>query len=293
MSETTIRVEAIRIARHRQNHGSCLALANSIRDEGQRHPVALWSDNTLISGERRAFAHLLIEKPRIQAVFVNTLEDAAKHLLGDNQDDYLAMKPKWSEVCKLWQTLRRLDEPAAVKRADENRRRGVELRKLTQAGARQPGRSTKHSDDYVLTVVCEPYGISTATASRVEFVWRTANGIVEATDEQRALAREIMAEIDNGESIWAGYQRLRGDRPAPVSRPRAVVPVEPAAAVRQTGAWARSLPQLEGLVAGLIELGPPNPELTWEQVGPVHARLTAVRREMEKMIRQMKEINQS
>jgi hypothetical protein len=50
---------------------------------------------------------------------------------------------------------------------------------------------------------------------------------------------------------------------------------------------------MEGLVAGLVELGPPNAELTWEQVGPVHARLSAIRRDLEKMIKQMKELNQS
>lgn len=293
MTETTMRAEAVRIPRHRTSNGSCLALAVSIRDEGQRRPIAVWRDGTLISGERRLFAHLLMEIPRINAVFVNTIEDAAKHLMIDNQDTYLAARPNWSEVCRLWQTLRRLDEPAAVKRADANRRRGVELRRQTQSGERPPGRSHSRSDDYVLGVICEPFGVSVATAARVEAVWRAANGLTEATDAEREMAREIMAEFDSGASVWAGFQRFRGTRPVPVARPRPIPPAESAPAARQRAAWDRSLPQLEGLIAGLIELGPPNAELTWQEVGPVHARLSAARREMEKMIKQMKEINQS
>lgn len=290
--QTTIRVESVRIPRHRDSNGSCLDLAKSLRDEGQRRPICAWKDGTLISGERRVFAHLLLEMPRIDAVFVGTVEDAAKHLLADNEDTYLAVPQKWSEVCKLWQTLRRLDEPAAVKRADANRRRGVELRRQTQAGKRQPGRSKTRSDDYVLELLCPAFGVSMATASRAEAIWRAANGIVEVTDEQRELAREILAGFDQGEPVWAGYQRFRGDRPAPVVRPRAAVVTESASSARQVATWDRALPQLEGLVAGLAELGPPNIALTWTEVGPVHARLSAVRREMEKMIKQMKEFNQ-
>jgi hypothetical protein len=291
--EKTVRTESVRIPRLRDSYGSCLALGASIRDEGLRRPITLWQDGTLISGGRRLFAHLLMEKPRIQAVFVHTVEDAAKRLLGDNQDDYLAMAPKWSEVCRLWELLRRLDAPAAVKRADAARRRGVELRKQTQAGRRKPGRSHNRTDDYVLAVICEPFGISGATARRIEVVYNTAYGVTEAPDEKRELAREVMRDIDNDGSIWANYQRLTGARVAPPARPRPVAPIPSAAAPAQRTAWDRALPQMEGLVAGLAELGPPNAELTWEQVGPVQTRLMAVRRELEKIIKQMRETNGS
>lgn len=295
MAETVVRTESVRIPRHRSSTGSCMKLAASIRDEGLRRPICLWRDGTLISGERRLFAHLLMEIPRIQAVFVGTVEEAAKHLLQDNEEGHLAVPQKWSEICRLWQTLRHLDEPAAVQRAEIARRRGVELRRLTQSGARPPGRSRSRSKDYVLEVVAEPFGISPTTAWRVESVFRTAAGLTDASDERRELAQEIMADFDNGGHISTGLNRLNGRTPAPArpERPRAVAPVEAAAARVQLAAWDRSLPQLEGLVAGLVGMGAPNAELTWEQVGPVHARLSAIRRELEKIIKQMKEINKS
>jgi hypothetical protein len=291
-TEHTIRTETVRIPRLRYSYGSCMALGASIRDDGLRRPITLWQDGTIISGGRRLFAHLLMEKPRIQAVFVHTIEDAAKRMLADNQDEYLSLPWKWSEVCRLWELLRRLDAPAAVKRNDESRRRGVLLRKQTQAGKRKPGRSHNRTDDYALHVICEPFGISSATARRIEVIYQTGYGTLDASDEKRELAREIMRDIDESGNVWGNYQRFNGARTV-VTRPRPIEPIEPATAARQVAAWSRSLPQMEGLVAGLVELGAPNAELTWEQVGPVHARLMAVRRELEKIIKQMKESSQS
>lgn len=291
-TERMIRTELVRIPPMRTSYGSCAALAASIEATGLERPITLWRDNTLISGGRRLFAHLLLERLRIPAVIVGTIEDAAKRMLADNQADHLALPWKWSEVCRLWEVLRRLDAPAAVKRADESRRRGVELRKQTQAGQRRPGRSQSRTDDYVLGVICEPFGISGATARRIEVVYHTGYGTMPAPDEKRALARELMANIDDSGNVWANYQRLLGER-RPVSRPRPVETAEPAPAARQLAAWSKSLPQMEGLAAGLIELGPPNSDLTWDQVGPVRTRLMAVRRELEKIINQMRENTQS
>lgn len=301
MSETTVRIDAVRIPRFRDSNGSCLNLAKSIETEGLKRPITLWSDGTLISGGRRVFAHMLLERQRIPAVFVHTIEDAAKRLMGDDQEgqvDNTYVAPKWSEVCRLWETLRRLDAPAAAKRADAARRRGVELRRQTQSGKRQPGRSHSRSDDYVLGVICQPFGISSATARRIEVVYETAVGAKNATDAEGELARKLMAEIDEGGSIWRCYQRLLDARPGPrrvikpaTPPPPAPAPGAPVPAARQIATWLKSLPQMEGLIAGLTELGPPHPDLTWAELGPVHTRLAAVRRELEKMIKQMKETN--
>jgi hypothetical protein len=296
-AERLIRTEAVRVPRLRDNKGSCMALGNSIRDEGLRRPITLWKDGTLISGGRRLFAHMLMEMNRIQAVFVDTVEDAAKRLQADNEDgglDQSAVPMKWSEVCRLWELMRRLDEPAAVARMETARRRGVQLRRANDEGKRKPGRSQVRTDDYVLDALTGvgPVPLSTTTAHRL---WKIYSLSLDgAPDGKREAARQALDEIDNGtSSIWANYQRLISDRIAPPSRPRPVTPVESAASARQVAAWERSLPQMEGLVAGLVELGPPNAALTWDLVGPVHTRLMAVRRELEKIIKQMRESNKS
>lgn len=294
-AERMILTESVRTPRVRDNCGVLTSLGRSILSEGMRHPITLWKDGTLISGARRHRAVLMAGHTHIQAEFVDTIEDAAKALLRDNTDEYQALPMKWTEVCRLWELLRRLDAPAAVLRAEAARRRGVELRRQTQAGRRKPGRAT-HSEDYVLSTLAPPFGMSGTTAKRLWTIYGYGYGIVDdIPDVKREEARQALFDVDAGlASISASYDRLLGGtRLTRVSRPRPVVPAESADARAQQAAWERSLPRLEGLVSGLSELGPPNTDLTWEQVGPVHTRLMAVRRELEKIIKQMRESNKS
>lgn len=297
-AEQMIDIEAVRTSYIRDNYGVLSglgALGASIRDEGMRHPITLWRDGTLISGHRRHRACLMLGRRGIQAVFVDTIEDAAKAILTDAEDDYLALPLTWTQVCRIWGVLRRLDLPAAAERAEAARRQGVELRRQTLTGKRKPGRTGSHSEDYVLSVLAPPFGVSESTAKRLWAIYRFAYGLTDVTEEKRTRALAALRDIDLGESsISANYERLVRDRVAPVSRPRTPAKTaESAAADRQQAAWDRALPQLEGIVAGLMELGPANPELTWQQVGPVHTRLSAVRRDLEKMIKQMRGTNQS
>lgn len=298
MNETRVHIETIRTHEIRASYGPLDALGESVLREGLRHPITVWQDGTLISGARRLRCHFLLSGRQggsqfklIPAVFVDTIEEAAKRLLEDNQDTEAALPMKWSEVCRLWALLRRLDEPAAAKRLTAARRRGVELRKATQSGKRKPGRASSRTDDYALTVLAEPFGISSASARRIEVIFQTATGVIPVTDERRTMAAEILTDLDNGGTIWANYQRLTGAVHAPRVRKRTAGQTASVDAQRQIAAWGKALPQLEGLVAGLIELGPPNPELTWEQVGPVHTRLAVARRSIEKMIKEMKEFS--
>lgn len=290
-TERLIRTESVRIPPLRFSHGSCLDLSRSISEDGLHRPITVWTDGTLISGSRRLFAHMLTEKNRIQAVFVDNIDDAAKRLLGDNEDDLLAVKPTWTEVCRLWEVLRRLDEPAALLRRQQGVRRGVEMRRMTEAGKRQPGR-TSHSDDYLMTKVGPAFGMSGTTARRLWTIYSLANGLgnADVTDERRELARHAMARIDLGQSSISGnYKQVAAGSLLAPSLPKPTGPVESAEAAKQQAAWNRALPGLEGLVAGLVELGPPNPELTWEQVGPVCARLAKARRDLELIIKKMRE----
>lgn len=289
--ERTVDIEAVRTPYVRNTYGELGALMKSLRSDGLRHPITLWKDGTLISGGRRHRAHLMLASRRIQAVFVDTIEDAAKALQRDNDDDHLLVPLKPTELCRLWELLRRLDEPAAVIRAREARDRGIQLRRQTMDGKRKPGRVRDSSEDYVLSLVAPPFGMSESTARRLWAIYSHAVGLTNTTDEKAERARQALKDIDSGEStISANYGSVisGGTAPVPASRQRPAER-EAAPAARQQAAWSRSLPQMEGLVAGLAELGPPNADLTWDEVGPVYDRLAAVRRDLEKMIKQMRE----
>jgi hypothetical protein len=294
MDEATVQIEAIRLTDVRGNHGVLKPLADDILTEGLRHPVTLWTDGTLISGGRRVRAHL--SRPgmpqTIRSVFVDTIEDAAKRMLIDNEDDRLSARMKPTEICRLWEVLRKLDEPAAARRADEARRRGVELRRAALAGKRKPGRSQTRGEEYTLRVLAEPFGMSESTASRLWTMWQMSKSTA-IDPRRRSQAAAALKTLDEGQStIWGCYTAIIHGKSAPkaAKKPPAAVPSAPAA--KQVTAWERALPQLEGLTAGLVELGPTSPDLAWEQIGPVCARLSAVRRDLEKIIRQMKESNQ-
>lgn len=295
MDEVTINIETVRIRTCRATHGNLADLAASIEADGLRHPITVWTDGTLISGARRLRAHYMLAsgdklRSSIKAVFVDTIEDAAKRLAEDNADGYLAEPMKPTEMLRLWEVLRHLDKPAAARRLAAARRRGVELRRQTLAGKRKPGKVRSNTEDYVMSVLAAPFDMSEATASRLSTTNKIAN---DDGDARQQTAREILYDLDRGiGTIWGGYARLVSGRQAPPSKPKVIEPVEPAPAAKQLSAWARALPQMEGLTAGLAELGGPNKELTWEQVGPVHARLAAVRRDLEKMIKNMKEFSQ-
>lgn len=300
--EITITIESVRIMPIREQYGDLAALGADIEREGLCHPITVWTGGTLISGARRLRAHFLLSAAsgnrkyrHIRAVFVDTIEDAAKRLLADaaTEDHAVAYKP--SELCRLWDILRQLDEPAAAQRADQARRRGVELRRKTRAGERPPGRSASRGkgEEYTLRVIAEPFGMSEVTASRLMTIYNLAGG-PGVPQDRREQAAAALAAIDRGESsIWANYSRLISKRSAPVSSPKSPAAVGSAPAARQRAAWDRSLPQMEGLVAGLVELGPPNTDLTWDQIGPTCTRLMAIRRDLEKLIKKMKESDKS
>lgn len=298
MTETLVRIESVRVPTVRTEHGACKPLADDIETSGLEQPIVLWGDCTLISGRRRLIAYQLLQRDRIPAVFVHTIEEAAKRLLMDAQNARLSRPMTRSDICRLWQVLRRLDAPAAVKRHDAARRLGAELRAQTQAGKRPAGRSQNRSEDYFLSVMCEPFGFSGATARRIETIYEVATGIALAAPDRVTLAKQIMKDFDRGEPIWPGYQKFLDSRTTPKkvlkkAAPPPPPPVEQVPASKQVAAWEKTLPTLEGMVAGLVALGPFAAELGWAEIGPIHARLSVIRREMEKMIRTMKEKNQA
>jgi len=282
-----------------------VGLTDSIEANGLQSPITVWTDGTLVSGRRRLHAyHRLAERPggekyrTIPAVTVGTIEDAAKRMLADNSNETHALPMKPSEICRWWDLMRQLDAPAAAARLYAARQQGVKLRKQTLQGKRSPGRNRDlgKGEEYLLYVLAEPFGMSEPTASRLYALHKVAASD-KVTDERRQAALDRLAALDRGEmSIWKAYAdqvASNPKKPAPTFGAAAQLAAEPAPAAKQLAAWARSLPQMEGLTLGLAELGNPNSGLTWEQVGPVHARLMKIRRDLEKIIKGMKETAQS
>lgn len=289
--EVTIRTEVVRLSDIRRDYGDLDELRKSMLVDGLRHPITVWTDCTLVSGSRRLRAQLLNGRDEIKAVFVDNIEDAAARLTIDNADETAAKPMAWSEICRLWELLRILDEPNAVRRADAARRRGVALRKQTQSGARPAGRARSRTENYLLAVASKPFGIGEASASRAMTLYRWANDL-DRTPEERERATRLLSDLDEGRgSIWSNFAKLTGQQAIPTKKPKQQHNGPSLPPNEQIAAWNRSLPVLEGLIDGLLRLGPPHEDLDWNQLGPVSNRLSAARRELEKIIRKMKEQN--
>jgi hypothetical protein len=283
----------------RAQYDGLAKLMASIENGGLRHPVTAWTGNLVISGSRRVAAYRALvamgheQYRNISVVHVDNIEDAAKRVMEGNGDEGQSAPMKPSDLCHWWDVMRGLDAPAAARRLDEARRQGVALRRATQAGKRQPGRSHTRGRgiEYQLSILAEPFGMSEATASRLYAIHQMTQRKSLPADRRQAAA-DALDILDRGESsIWRSYAALlAGRNPTPNSL-RAAPASTPVPAARQVASWDRALPKLEGMVAGLVELGPPNPDLTWHEVGPVHARLAKARRDLEKIINKMRETN--
>lgn len=289
--ELEVRVEAMRMRRFRSHLGDVWKLADSMMIEGQHHPVILWRDNTVISGERRVHAALMAGKDSLKVEYVSTIEEAAAALIKQNSDNATHSKAMlWSEVASLWELLRELDKPAALRRADSNRRRGVKLRRQVQAGRREPGRGPKEGgEEYFLKVVTPPFDISAASARRILSIYRGAVSTDPEQKDRAAFAWELMADIDANGNIWANYQRWQGVRSLPPTAANKQPATKPAAAEKQVAAFVKAAATMSGVMDGLAALGPVHSSLTWEQVASSCAQFARVRRELEKLIKQMRE----
>lgn len=284
-----VRVDTLRQTKTRSGLGNLTQLRTSLLRDGFRHPICAWSDGTVISGERRLVAAIVAGGDAVPVEYVSTIEDAAKRLTEDNEDDYLAKPRTWSEVCALWEVLRKLDGPAAQQRRRANIQRGQELRKQAVTGQRKPGRTSTRGQDYFLSVLAPPFGISDATARRILCIYRAAK-----QTGPNGLAAELMRDVDlHKGAVWKSYQKLLGhdpDAPHEPKKPKpAPLPPPPsAAAAQQLQALSNAEAHMAGMIAGIRALGPLNPALTWKELAPHHAALSEIRRGVEKLIKEMK-----
>lgn len=284
-----VRADTLRQTKTRSGLGSLTQLRASLLRDGFRHPICAWPDGTVISGERRLVAAIMAGADTVPVEYVSTIEDAAKRLTEDNEDDYLAKARTWSEVCELWEVLRRLDGPAAQKRRRDNIQRGQEMRRAVLAGKRKPGRASGRGQDYFLTVLAPPFGISDATARRIVCIHRAAKEM-----GPNSLAAELMRDVDlHKGAVWKSYQRLLGhdpDAPHVPTKPKPAPPppLPSAAAAQQLQALSNAEAHMAGMLAGIRALGPLNPALGWEALAPHHAALSEIRRGVDKLIKEMK-----
>jgi ParB family chromosome partitioning protein len=213
-------IHAIRIVdRHRRDVGDLQALADSIIDVGLINPVTLTRDLRLVAGQRRMEACRLIGVDTVPVRFVDNLNDAAKLLRAERDENVCRKDMLPSELAALGESLLAIEAPAANERRREAQERGRATQRGVDSGDRSLIQLTGQSRD----AVGEALGMSGRTYSELRGAYQLAND-PEAPAEHRQAAREALDKMDRGEGIWLSRRELReklsgSAKPTPTPEP--------------------------------------------------------------------------
>lgn len=192
--------------RHRRDLGDIRALAASIEDVGLLNPVTLTREGRLVAGHRRMEAVRLLGMDSIPVRFADNLDDAAKLLRAERDENVCRLDMKPSELAALGEALLAIETDRAKDRQRNH-------------GGTAPGRQRNTSGDASGSVapgltgdsrdaVGEALGMSGRTYSELRGAYTLANDS-DAPAEHRQAAQEALDRMDAGEGIWPARQELR------------------------------------------------------------------------------------
>ncbi len=202
-------IESVRVdGRRRRDLGDVASLARSIRELGMLlHPITLTRDCRLISGYRRLEACRRLGWVAIPARFVDSLDDAARLLRAEQDEDTERKDLLPSELAALGETLYEFE--ASLARA-----------RMAAAGrSAAPGRPAERCGDGTTPLPCVDFakarhavgvalGMSGRTYGELTFVHRIATDPQRA-EAERELAQATLTEMDRLGCIAPPARRLR------------------------------------------------------------------------------------
>lgn len=195
-------IEAIRIAgRHRTDLGDIAALARSIADVGLLNPITLTHDCRLVAGQRRLEAFRSLGWDTIPVRFVDSLDDAARLLRAERDENTERKEMLPSEKASLGEALYEIEAGEAKERQGTRTDLGKQLPGL------ETGKLVARGDTRDL--VGEVLGMDGRTYSDLRFVYTLAHD-VDAPEDEQTLATEALKAMDSGHGIQATARKVRG-----------------------------------------------------------------------------------
>lgn len=272
MEVKEIVVEAVRVTgRHRKDVGDVAALAESIRTRGLMNAITVTEDGTLVAGQRRLEAFRLLGRDVIPAHMVYGLTDAAERLRME-RDENTERKPMTpEELVSLGRALEALERPKA--------------RERMLAGQPSGGNSGGLGD--TRDVVGKALGWSGFTYDRAKAVVDAAND-TEAPPEQRAVAREALAEMNATGKVLPSFEKVRQQRDTRLgTRQRSTI----GDAKKQRFAITKAAHALSGIAMGFSQIDAIHPDITSEEAAQWVDDLSEARRAIEVLIKRLKELS--
>jgi ParB family chromosome partitioning protein len=187
-----VKIADIRIGdRYRKDMGDVAGLAQSMKEIGLLHPVAIDADYRLIAGQRRILAAKSLGWAEIEAHFVDL-----ENLLQGERDENMARKDFTpSEAVAIGRALEPLEREAAKERqAAQNFGRGVTCENVTQV--RAPDSVTR---------VASAVGMSRPT-------YEKAKDVVEAAEQEPERFQSIADDMDRTGKVAPAYEALQEAR---------------------------------------------------------------------------------
>jgi len=278
MAEVDVPVDAVRATgRHRKDLGDIEALAKSIEAVGLMNAITVTPEWHLIAGERRLAAYRLLGRTSIPARVVDTVDDAARRIRmeRDENTQRKAMAP--SELVALARSLEALERPRAAERRSSAliNKRPV-LQNMTAEG---PTGATRD-------VVASALGTSYSTIRRAAVVVdAAADGA--ATEDERLIAKQALEDMDTGViTVSAAHDRVIrsiATKTGPIHRHT----IESAATQRRAISSAEAA--LSGLAHGLRQIAVLHPDITSEEAAQWVGSLSESRRALTTLINNLKE----
>ena len=206
--DALVHIESIRVVgRHRYVLGDLDELAKSIADVGLLNPITLTRDSRLVAGQRRLEACRRLGLAEVPVRFVDSLNDAAKLLRAERDENTCRKEMLPSELASLGEALYEV----AAQEAKDRQRAGQERGRATRHGldsSLQGGIQERDRSKETAAVVGEALGMGRSTYHDLRHVYRAATD-PEVPEGERTLARAALDKIDRGGGIQSTAAEFR------------------------------------------------------------------------------------
>lgn len=291
-------IDTIKVGeRHRKDLGDIPSLAVSISKVGLLNPITVTSEGLLIAGHRRLEACKHLGWRLIQCVVADDLKSAIARLTAERDENTERKEMSVTERLSLARALSELEIPKAKSRQiqsakDTNTRLGRGLQSTSndetvtpmRGESSSPAKTLRHRE--VDDIVGPAVGWSGTTYGRAKAVVKATTD-ESLTEEQRQVAKQALADMDETGNIAGSYRRVRESiRPTPSLAKKSVSIL----AKEQRYAFNRNLPQMSGMMMLLERIQSLDPEITTDEIEQWITSLSKTRRSIEQIIKRLKEL---
>lgn len=206
--DALVHIESVRVVgRHRYALGNLDELAKSIADVSLLNPITLTRDSRLVAGHRRLEACRRLGWSEIPVRFIDSLDDAAKLLRAERDENTCRKEMLPSELASLGEALYALESESARDRVREAADRGRATRHGLGSGE-VSGAQTEEVTGDARDKVGEALGFSGRTFTELRNVYLTATD-PDVPEPERVLAKAALDRMDRGAGIYSTARDFR------------------------------------------------------------------------------------